>query len=70
MSVNVGVLDRILRFIAGVLLIAVAYYQPVTGMDWLDRNEWIGWIGVIPIVTAFAGWCPLYSILGICTKAA
>ncbi|MGA7329237.1 MAG: DUF2892 domain-containing protein [Rhodomicrobium sp.] len=64
---NVGFFDRTLRFVLGVALIAVAYYQPVTGISWFDRNEWLGWIGVIPILTAVGGWCPLYSVLGICT---
>jgi hypothetical protein len=64
---NVGSVDRILRFILGLFLIAVAYYEPVTGISWLDRNECMGWIGVIPILTAIIGWCPLYSALGICT---
>ncbi len=64
---NVGTFDRALRFIAGVVLIAVAYYRPETGIEWFDRNEWIGWIGVVPLLTAVVGWCPLYSALGICT---
>lgn len=30
----------------------------------------IGWIGVILLVTAIAGICPLYSLLNINTKSA
>jgi hypothetical protein len=70
MSANVGRLDRVARFFAGIILIYIASCQPVTGVNWFDRNEWIGWIGIIPILTAFVGWCPLYSILGISTKTA
>jgi hypothetical protein len=29
--------------------------------------NWIGWIGVLPIVTAVIGWCPPYALLGINT---
>ncbi len=55
---NVGVSDRVLRIIIGILLIAYAAF-PSTGWDW------IGWIGVIPILTAVFGICPIYSLLGI-----
>jgi sulfite exporter TauE/SafE len=59
---NVGSLDRIVRIIAGVALIAFALYGPAD-IAW----KWIGWIGVVPLVTALINWCPLYTILGIKT---
>ncbi|WP_346432977.1 DUF2892 domain-containing protein [Breoghania sp.] len=31
--------------------------------------KWVGWIGVVPLVTALIGWCPLYTVLGIKTKS-
>lgn len=58
MTVNMGSLDRILRAIVGVVLIALVFVGPQT--------PW-GWIGVIPLITAAVGLCPLYSILGIKT---
>lgn len=63
MTVNVGTIDRILRVIAGAALIAFAlgYIAPGTGWNWL------GWIGVVPILTALVGNCPAYSILGVST---
>ena len=65
MSPNVGTLDRILRIILGVALIAFAIPLgfPQTGWNWL------GWIGVMPIVTALFGTCPAYSLFGLSTCA-
>ncbi|GAB4392878.1 MAG: DUF2892 domain-containing protein [Kiloniellaceae bacterium] len=60
MSRNVGNLDRILRVILGVVLISLVFIGP--------KTAW-GWIGVIPLVTAFIGFCPAYRLLGICTAA-
>ena len=56
MKTNLGGIDRILRLILGVALIAAT----LTGAIGL----W-GWIGVVPLVTGAAGWCPLYRLLGI-----
>jgi hypothetical protein len=58
MGRNVGTVDRILRIIVGVILIALVFVGPQT--------PW-GWIGVIPIATALIGWCPAYRLLGIRT---
>ncbi len=63
MTTNMGLIDRIVRFVVGALLIAYAIPVgfPTTGWNW------VGWIGVIPILTALIGNCPAYSILGIST---
>ena len=60
---NVGMLDRGARIVVGVLLIAFAVPIgfPQTGWNWL------GWIGVVPLLTAVFGVCPAYSLLGITT---
>ena len=56
MGKNVGTADRVLRIVAGVILIALVFVGPQT--------PW-GWIG--PIATALIGWCPAYRLLGIRT---
>lgn len=63
MTTNIGSIDRIFRILAGVALIAFAlgYIAPGTGWNWL------GWIGVVPILTALLGNCPAYSLLGVST---
>lgn len=60
MSRNVGTLDRVLRIVVGAILIALVFVGP--------KTAW-GWIGLIPLVTAFVGFCPAYRLLGICTAA-
>lgn len=60
MKVNEHVIDRALRVIAGLVLIALAATGTV--------GVW-GWIGVLPLVTGLAGFCPGYAILGISTCA-
>jgi Protein of unknown function (DUF2892) len=58
MKVNEGTVDRGLRVVAGVTLIALAATGTV--------GVW-GWIGVVPLLTGAVGMCPLYSVLGINT---
>lgn len=58
MKNNVGGIDRILRIVIGLVLIALT----LTG----TIGVW-GWIGVVPLLTAGLGTCPLYSVLGFST---
>ncbi|MDX2158486.1 MAG: DUF2892 domain-containing protein [Hyphomicrobiaceae bacterium] len=58
MTSNVGGIDRVLRIVVGVVLIALVFVGPQT--------PW-GWIGLIPLLTGLAGWCPLYVPLGLST---
>lgn len=58
MKSNVGGIDRILRVVAGVVLIALA----ATG----TIGMW-GWIGVVPLATGIFRFCPAYPLLGIST---
>ena len=60
MSSNVGTLDRALRVIAGLGLISLAFWGPET--------PW-GYLGLVPLLTAFVGFCPAYRLLGICTTS-
>jgi hypothetical protein len=63
MTKNVGTLDKILRVVIGILLIAYALPLGFPQTGW----NWTGWIGVIPLLTAGIGFCPLYRIVGIST---
>ena len=58
MKTNVGGIDRILRVVIGLALIALT----LTGAI----GAW-GWIGVVPLLTAAMGFCPLYTVLGFST---
>jgi hypothetical protein len=55
---NVGSADRIARALLGVVLVVLT----LTGAI----GAW-GWIGVVPLLTAALGSCPLYSVLGFST---
>lgn len=63
MTANMGMIDRVLRIVVGLALIAAALglYGPAYQSVW-------AWIGVIPLATGLAGWCPVYSVLGIRTR--
>ena len=56
MKVNVGNIDRVVRIVAGIILITLA----ATGIF----SPW-GWIGVVPLLTGIFKFCPAYSIFGI-----
>ncbi len=58
MQANIGTLDRGLRILVGLALIALVFVGPET--------PW-GWVGLVPLATGFVRFCPLYRLLGICT---
>ena len=55
---NVGSVDRVLRIAVGLALVSLVFIGP--------KTAW-GWIGVVPLLTAVVGICPLYSLLGVRT---
>lgn len=58
MEKNIGNTDRALRIIVGIAIIVLGIlYQ-----------SWWGLVGLIPLVTAFVRWCPLYAPCGITTR--
>lgn len=55
MQSNVGGIDRIVRIVAGLVLIGLT----------LNGNIGLwGWLGVVPLATGAIGWCPPYAIFG------
>lgn len=58
MKMNEGNVDRALRVIVGLIVLALAFVGPQT--------PW-GYIGIVPLVTGLIGYCPLYSLLGFNT---
>jgi hypothetical protein len=58
MKANVGSVDRILRIVVGLVLIALAATGTV--------GVW-GWIGVVPVLTGLFKFCPAYTLLGMNT---
>lgn len=58
MKCNTGMIDRTVRVIAGLVLIALAATSTI--------GVW-GWIGVVPLLTGIFGFCPGYAIFGMNT---
>ena len=58
MKKNVGKIDRILRIVAGLGILSLAFVGPQTA--------W-GYVGIVPLATAFMSFCPLYTLLGVNT---
>ncbi len=58
MKANEGAVDRGLRVVVGLVLLALVFVGP--------QSLW-GLIGIVPLATGLLGYCPLYSILGINT---
>ena len=57
MKCNMGNMDRLMRFILGAVILTLGAIFECT----------LGWLGLIPILTATIGWCPAYIPLGIST---
>lgn len=58
MNANIGTVDKILRIVAGLVLISLVFIGPQT--------PW-GWVGLVPLLTALINFCPAYRIFGIST---
>jgi hypothetical protein len=58
MKLNVGGIDRILRIVVGLALVAWALFA--------DGPVW-AWIGIVPLATGAIGFCPLYPMIGMST---
>lgn len=53
---NVGGIDRTMRIVVGLVLIALVFVGP--------KTPW-GWIGLVPLLTGLLRTCPLYSLIGL-----
>ncbi len=60
---NVGPIDRVVRIVLGIGLVAVAFGGSVAGP--LLAVAWV--VAAIALVTGAIGFCPLYFVLGIST---
>lgn len=58
---NVGSVDRFIRVVLGIGLLALFFLIPES--PW----RWAGLVGIVPLLTAALGWCPLYALLGMST---
>jgi hypothetical protein len=63
MKRNVGSIDRVLRVLAGIVLLVVGF-AVIGGTAGIV----VGVIGLIPLATGLIGWCPLYSLFKLRTR--
>lgn len=62
-TLNVGTIDRIVRIVVGLALLAGFFLNSEASLRWLYL------IGLVPLVTGLAGSCLLYRLFGISTRA-
>lgn len=58
MKCNVGKIDRIIRITIAITLITIGI---------MAQNYILAAVGLIPLLTAFIGFCPLYALIGLNT---
>lgn len=58
MKKNIGLTDRRIRVVAGLVIGALGIYF----------NSWWGLLGLVPLATALIKTCPLYLPFGISTR--
>lgn len=60
MKPNIGSVDKTIRIIAGLAILSLVFL--------LEGNvRWWGLLGLAPILTAFVGFCPGYTVFGLST---
>ncbi|MFA5627093.1 MAG: DUF2892 domain-containing protein [Thiohalomonadaceae bacterium] len=57
MKSNIGTVDKVVRIVIGLAIIAWG----------IIASNWWGAIGIVPLATAFMGFCPVYTLLGLNT---
>ena len=60
MQMNIGGADKVARILAGLVLLSLVFILK-------GDARWFGLIGLVPLATAFTGFCPLYTVLGVNT---
>ena len=62
MKKNVSGIDRVLRIVVGLVLIALAITDSMSLTHTI--GAW-GWLGIVPLATGLIGFCTLYHLLKI-----
>ena len=55
---NEHTIERVIRVVAGVLLLSLVFVGPQT---------LFGLVGLVPLATGLVGSCPIYTLLGVNT---
>jgi hypothetical protein len=57
---NVGSIDRIVRVVAGLALLSLWFVLS-------GPARYVALVGLVPLLTAAIGFCPLYTLIGLKT---
>jgi hypothetical protein len=60
MKSNVGSIDRVVRVLIGLVLLSLFFLLE-------GKAKYFGLIGLVPLLTAAIGFCPLYTVIGLST---
>lgn len=55
MTCNVSKMDRLIRIIGGAAVLSLVFIGP--------KTPW-GYVGLVPLLTGIAGFCPAYLLIG------
>lgn len=58
LKTNIGGVERVVRVVAGAGIVSMAFVGP--------ESPW-AFLGLVPLLTGVAGWCPPYAMLGLNT---
>lgn len=61
MKINMGSIDRAIRIVVGIALLALLALADTP-------QRWWGLFGIPLVLTAVIGWCPAYSIFRVSTR--
>jgi hypothetical protein len=66
MPMNEAVWDRLVRVVAGLVLLYLGWGGVVTG----TLGTVFQWLGFLPLLTGIVGFCPAYTLFRMSTKKA
>lgn len=65
MKVNVGNVERVIRVVLGIVLIALAYFGTLG--PWMYTGLVLLVVGLVALVTGLVRWCPAWALFGVNT---
>ncbi len=60
MNANVGKIDKMVRLVLALVLFSLFFVLQ-------GDAKWLGLLGLVPLATGLASWCPLYTLFGMNT---
>lgn len=68
---NLKLSSQLIRILIGLALISLTWLGPQSRL--LDREMmdlwYLGWLGIVPLLSGIAAFCPIYAVLGFGHKS-